>query len=363
MEKKLALVTGASGFTGGHLCRRLVSAGHRVRALIRDPRLAGELRRQGIETAQGDLRDPRSLEGALDSVEVVYHIAAAYRQGSLSRAELFAINVEGTKHLLDVAIRAGVRRFIHCSTIGVHGSVTNTPANEQSPYAPGDDYQESKMRAEKLVLEYMAGGRMPIVIFRPVGIYGPGDLRFLKLFKAIQTKRFVMLGSGEVLYHLIYIDDLIDGIVLCATEDRAVGNVYILAGKQPVKLNQLVQVIAEHLGVRPTRLRLPLTPVYVAGWICEMICKPFGINPPLYRRRVDFFRKTRSFDISKARAELGFEPRTDLQTGVALTAAWYRKNRLLSQAVAGSTIAFVANLNRGVDQYSEVFAVMGLISG
>lgn len=335
MVGKRVLVTGVSGFTGGHLCRRLVSDGHRVRALIRDASLANELHRQGLETAQGDLRDRRSLEGVVDGVEIIYHIAAVYREGRLSRKELFATNVRGTKNLLEAAIHAGVRRFIHCSTIGVHGSVKNPPANEQSPYAPGDDYQESKMHGEKLVLDYMAEGRIPIVTFRPAGIYGPGDLRFLKLFKAIQTKRFVMLGSGEVLYHLIYIDDLIDGIALCATEDTAVGNVYILAGNQPVKLNQLAQAIAEALGVRPTRLRFPLTPVYMAGWVCEMICKPLGIDPPLYRRRVDFFRKTRSFDISKARKELGFEPKIDLRTGIALTAQWYREHGLLSHAIQG----------------------------
>jgi nucleoside-diphosphate-sugar epimerase len=133
-----------------------------------------------------------------------------------------------------------------------------------------------------------------------------------------------MLGSGEVVYQMIYIDDLIDGIVLCATREEAVGKVYILTGGEPTTLNQIVRVIAEVLSVRPPWLRFPVTPVYMAGILCEMLCKPLGINPPLYRRRVDFFRKTRCFDIPKAKRELGFCPKTDLKTGIGLTADWYR---------------------------------------
>ena len=135
-----------------------------------------------------------------------------------------------------------------------------------------------------------------------------------------------MLGSGEVAYQMIYIDDLIDGILRCGTNEGAVGKVYILTGDKPVTLNRLVEVIAEALSVSAPRLHVPVTPVYVAGFILELLCKPFGIHPPLYRRRVDFFRKTRSFDISKAETQLGFKPGTDLTTGIKLTADWYREN-------------------------------------
>jgi nucleoside-diphosphate-sugar epimerase len=211
----------------------------------------------------------------------------------------------------------------------VHGHITSPPANEETPYGPGDHYQESKTEGERVVLEDMAEDRLPIVVFRPGGIYGPRDLRFLKLIKAIKTKRFVMLGSGEVIYQMIYIDDLIDGILLCGTKEQAQGKVYILTGEEPTTLNQLVQVIARALGVRPSRLHFPVTPVYVAGFICELLCKPLGINPPLYRRRVDFFRKTRCFDITKAKRELGFTPKTDLKRGIGLTVDWYRKHGYL----------------------------------
>jgi nucleoside-diphosphate-sugar epimerase len=160
-------------------------------------------------------------------------------------------------------------------------------------------------------------------------MYGPRDLRFLKLFRAIKKRRFIMLGSGEVTCHLVYIDDLMDGIILCGTQERAIGNIYILGGEGYVTLDRLATMIAEELEVPPPRLHLPLWPVYVAGFLCEALCKPLRIEPPLYRRRIDFFRNSRAFDISKAKRELGFEPKTDLRTGIRLTAAWYRKEGLL----------------------------------
>jgi nucleoside-diphosphate-sugar epimerase len=334
MAGEHVLVTGASGFTGGRLCRRLVERGYAVRALIRHPDRDCGLSSSGVKTVLGDLRDQRSLQRAVDGIDKVFHIAAVYRKENVSRREMFEINVQGTRNLLDASIEAGVRRFMHCSTTGVHGDIKHPPANEESPFAPGDHYQESKAEGERVVMEYMRNNQLPIVIFRPGGIYGPGDLRFLKLFKAIKARRFAMIGSGEVRNQLIYIDDLIDGILLCATAERAVGNVYILAGDEPATLNQLVHLIAQALEVQPTRLRIPFTPVYLAGFVCEMICRPLGLDPLLHRRRVKFFSNTRWFDISKAKTQLGFKPRIDFRTGLGCTARWYQKQGFLCCAVA-----------------------------
>jgi nucleoside-diphosphate-sugar epimerase len=325
MSAERILVTGGTGFTGGHLCERLAKEGDTVRALVRDRDRCGELSRWGVEVVTGDLRDPASLTRAMQGIDTVYHIAALYRPENVWRREMWETNVQGTQNILDAAVKGGVQRFVHCSTVGVHGDITHPPANEEAPYAPGDYYQESKAEGERVVLEYMAKGRLPIVVVRPAGIYGPRDLRFLKLFKAVKTGRFAMIGSGDVLYHMTYIDDLISGLLLCSRQARALGNVYILAGEEATSLNRLVQVMAEVLGVPAPRLRIPVAPVYLAGFMCELLCKPLGINPPLYRRRVNFFRKTRSFDISKAKRELGFAPKTDLKTGVGLTADWYRQ--------------------------------------
>jgi nucleoside-diphosphate-sugar epimerase len=329
MNAERILVTGASGFTGGHLCRRLTEAGYRVRGLVRDPARCATLLDRGVEIVSGDLRDADSLHRAVKGIDVVYHVAAVYRQANISRREMWEVNVQGTKYLLDAAAQSGVKRFVHCSSMGVHGRIKNPPGNEETPYGPGDEYQESKVAAERVVRQYMDENRIQGVVFRPAGIYGPGDLRFLKLFRAIKNGRFVMLGSGRVNYHMIYIDDLIEGILLCGTDERSVGGVYILGNESPVMLNQLIKVIAATLGVRSSKLRFPVAPIYIAGILCELVCKPFGINPPLYRRRVDFFRKNRAFDVSKAKKELGFRAKTSLETGIALTAGWYQAQGLL----------------------------------
>jgi nucleoside-diphosphate-sugar epimerase len=318
------LVTGTTGFTGGHLCERLASDGARVRALVRDPARAASTHPAGVELVAGDLRDRASLQRATAGVDTVYHIAALFRPENVSRREMWETNVDGVRNLLEAAHAAGVRRFVHCSTIGVHGDIKHPPADEESPYAPGDHYQESKAEGEKVALAWMREGKLQVSVFRPGGIYGPRDLRFLKLIRAVAHQRFVMLGSGDVRYQMVYIDDLVDGILRCGRCPAAVGEVFILTGEPAVTLNELVATIADVLGVATPRWRIPVWPVYAAGLVCEALCRPFGIQPPLYRRRVDFFRKTRWFDIAKAKRMLGFEPRVDLATGIARTVAWYR---------------------------------------
>lgn len=323
------LVTGATGFTGGHLCNRLRERGYHVRGLARSVLKADALRAQGIEPVIGDVRDANSLINAATGCDTVYHIAAAYRQEGIPDREFREVNVDGTRNMLEAATGQDVRRFVHCSTVGVHGHVSNPPVNETAPFNPGDIYQETKLEGELLARNYFQEHEMEGVVFRPVGIYGPGDTRFLKLFRHIKSGRFRMIGSGEVRYHLTYIDDLIDGIILCGTRREAAGNVYILGGEGNMTLNELVALIAGVLDVPVARRHIPVWPVYTAAALCEKICRPLRIEPPLYRRRMDFFTKDRAFDISKAKRELGYAPRIKPQEGLKITAEWYRQKGLL----------------------------------
>lgn len=323
------LVTGATGFTGGALARRLVSDGAPVRALVRDAARAAPLAALGIEIAHGDLGSATSLRKALRGIDVVYHIAAVYREQNVAPRVFRDINCTSVQRLLDAAIEAGVSRFVHCSTVGVHGHVKHPPACEDAPLAPGDLYQESKLDGERIAARYIADDRLPITIFRPAGIYGPSDHRFLKLFRGIKRGRFPMIGDGRALYHWVYIDDLVDGIIQCGTLDGAIGETFILAGPEYTTLNELVAIVAEGLDARPPWLRIPLAPIYAAAAACEALCKPMRLDPPLHRRRVDFFTKSRAFDISKARRHLGYAPRVSIREGVARTAAWYAERGLL----------------------------------
>jgi nucleoside-diphosphate-sugar epimerase len=330
MRTVRALVTGATGFIGGLLCARLARDGHFVRGLVRDPARADELRRQGIEVALGNLLEPASLEAATDGVDTVFHFAAVFRK-EVPRREIWTTNVVGAEHLLEAAERAGARRFIHCSSTSVYGLSPGTPTTESSPFVPirGDLYQESKLAAEQLVRSYATRGKMATTIFRTTGVYGPGDLRFLKLFKAIAQRRFAMIGSGKVPFSMIHIDDLLDGALRCATQPIAANNDYLLTGNNPVSLNETARIIAAAAGVPAPRFHLPVMPLYWAGWLMESTLRPLGISPPLYRRRVNFFRISRSFDNTKAKQELGFQPKFDLAAGARHTLEWYRANQHL----------------------------------
>jgi len=319
------LVTGASGFTGGCLARFLARRGDRVRALVRRRDRAAGLDASGIEIVEGDLTNRESLRRAIEGAEVVYNIAALYRDAGLPAAEYRAVNATAVGTIVELAERAGARRVVQCSTVGVHGDIKTPPANEDAPLAPGDLYQETKLDGERIGRETAARVGLELVIARPTGIYGPGDRRLFKIFGKIATGRFVMLGPGTHFYHVTYIDDLCEGFRLCATVPGAAGGTYILGGGEVPTLQQLVALTAEIAGVRPPRLRLPVWPVWLAGAACEAVFVPLGMSPPIYRRRVDFFRKSRAFDISRARRELGFSPAVRLADGIRRTLEWYRE--------------------------------------
>lgn len=315
-----ALVTGATGFTGGHLATALASQGYGVRALVRNKPET----RSAIDYVTGDLRDAAAVQRAASGVDVVYHIAAIYRQAGLKDAEYRAVNADAVRTVIEAAARGGARRVVHCSTVGVHGDVEHPPANEDAPLKPGDVYQETKLEGEKVARDAGRDTGVEIVIARPTGIYGPGDRRLLKLFKGVARRRFVILGDGRIFYHLTYIDDLVEGFRLCGEVPRAAGRTYILAGGEVTTLNELVKIVAEQAGVPAPKLHLPVWPFRLAGAACEAVCAPLGIEPPIYRRRVDFFTKSRAFDITRAREELGYAPRVGLHEGARRTLDWYR---------------------------------------
>lgn len=323
------LVTGVGGFTGGALARRLAEKGYEVRGTVRQSGDTSLLEKAGVEVVSGDIGNLDDVKRMVAGCTHVFHIAALFRRAGVPDSEYYRVNVDGTRFLLDSARESGVKRFIHCSTIGVCGHIANPPANEDTPYNPGDIYQVTKMEGEKLALNYFRSGQMNGLVVRPASIYGPGDLRLLKLFRMINSGRFVIVGNGKPMFHTVYIDDLVDGFLLAMEADILNGDVFIIAGGEYVPLNELFRMIADTLGVKAPRVRVPAWPVQILGSVMEKICIPLGISPPIYRRRVDFFTKSRAFDISKAKSMLGYSPKVSLADGLTRTAAWYRGEGLL----------------------------------
>ena len=317
------LVTGASGFTGSHLAHALVREGFRVRALVRRESAATPLLAEQVELAVGDIRDREAVRRAVEGCEQVYHLAALYRDAAAPRHAYWDVNVTGTEHVLEACAAHGVRRLIHCSTMGVHGNVSAIPSDETAAFNPGDDYQRAKLAAEERVWAWHRRTLIPTTVVRPAGIYGPGDLRFLKLFRSIRRGYFAMLGRGTTWFHAVYIDDLVRGVLLCGSRDAAVGEAFCIAGDRYVTLNEFAASIARVLGVPEPSWRVPVWPFYAAGAVCEAVCMPLKIQPPLYRRRVEFFTHNRAFSSAKAERLLGYRPQVSLEDGLRRTAEWY----------------------------------------
>ncbi|MCL5771805.1 MAG: NAD-dependent epimerase/dehydratase family protein [Actinobacteria bacterium] len=323
------LVTGATGFTGSHLVKRLLEdKNNEIRVIVRNEKKAEWLKEIGVEVIVADITDKEAVFNAVKGMDKVFHVAAAYREAGKDDSYYWNINYNGSKYIFDACLEYNIKRLVHTSTIGLVSSVKNPPSNEEEPYSPGDVYQNSKCEAEKEALRYAREKGLPVSIVRPAAIYGPGDLRMLKMFKMIAEKKWIFFGNGKAFLHMVYIDDLIDGYLLCSEKQEAIGEVFIIGGEKYVTLNKLSALIANEFKVKPPSIHLPYKPMEALAVIVEKIWKLLKIKkqPPIYKRRVSFFKKNRAFSIEKAKKLLGYNPKIDLVTGIHLTAQWYIQN-------------------------------------
>lgn len=304
----LYLVTGAAGFVGGYITKLLLDKGYQVRAMVRNPKQVEALEKLGAEVVIADMKDEKSIRTAVTGVDGIFHIAGLFRQAGLPESEFDAVNAVGTRSLFEAAINSGVSRIIHCSTVGVIEPRQDSPSTEEDPYNPADMYQRSKMEGEKIALEFYQSGNISGVVIRPAMIYGPGDERTLKIFKMVSKGSFFYVGKGDKFVHWIDVRDLVRAFLLGMQHEELNAEIYIIPGRDPIPLKEMADLIADKLGVRKPWLHLPVKPMQWLGSLCEAVCTPLKINPPIFRRRVDFYTKSRNFDGSKAKVQLGFEP-------------------------------------------------------
>jgi nucleoside-diphosphate-sugar epimerase/2-polyprenyl-3-methyl-5-hydroxy-6-metoxy-1,4-benzoquinol methylase len=331
------LITGGTGFIGSRLALKCREQGHRVRSFGQrnneaESENSRELERQGVELAFGSIMDAAEVAEAAKGIDLVVHLAAAQHEANVPDQHFWDVNVHGTRLLLEACVGAGVKRFVHGSTIGVYGDASR-PVDETSPCRPQNIYGVSKLEGERLALSYR--DRIELVVVRISETYGPGDRRLLKLFRAIQKKRFFKIGSGRNLHQLIYVDDLVDGILKASESAAGLGEVILLVGSRALTTEEMVETIADELKVKLPPFRLPLSPFTALAFLLEVLLRPLGIQPPLHRRRMDFFRKSFSFATTKARDLIGFSPQYSFQQGVAETARWYRSRGWLKDGGGG----------------------------
>ena len=329
------LVTGATGFTGSVLTRKLVRGGARVRAVARRSSNIDALADLPVEWIRGEVYDEDVVRKACEGVHYIFHVAAAFRQAKISDEQYRRVHVSSTELLANrAADNPDFKRFIHVSTIGVHSHIENPPADENYPMQPGDIYQQTKAEGEMWIKNFSEQHGLPLVIVRPAAIYGPGDRRLLKLFRMAGKKVFFILGFGKNLFHLIHVDDLTDFFIHVALVPEAEGQIYICGNSEWTNLKEMVDIIARTYGSEVHFIRLPAAPFFAAGFLAEAVCRPLGIEPPIYRRRVAFFTKDRAFDTTKMRVEAGFAPKYNNEQGLKQTALWYVEQGWIKKAVS-----------------------------
>jgi nucleoside-diphosphate-sugar epimerase len=330
-----AVVTGASGFVGGHLVRRLVSEGLDVRCLVRPRSYVSGLCSPGVETRTVNFEDPACLSPAMEGAGVVFHVAGLTR--ARTTAQYMRANVNVTRNLLWAAQRSSHRleRFVYVSSLAAAGpNPTPIPLDEDSPARPLPGYGSSKLAAERVVLR--AGDRVPVSIVRPPAVYGPGDSNFLPMFCCAYRYGIApIVGSPSKQLSLVHVADLAHGILLAGTHPRAQGRVYFIDGGIHT-LDEFISAMEGAIGTRISRLRLPAFLARFIGEVGEIKWTVTGKPQIVCRRKVEDMLQDRwTCTSARAEREIGYRPAVDLVQGVRETAQWYAGQGLLRNIRSG----------------------------
>ena len=323
------LVTGAAGFLGREVVRELLGAGHAVRASVQREAEAASVP-PGAEVAVADLLAPESLAPALAGVEIVCHCAAKL-PGKGSPAQVWAVNVEGTRNLVAAALAAGVRRLVYVSTDSVYGDGDLAAATEETPLDPGylyeGNYPRSKLEGERIVLESHAAGALEVAIIRTCFMYGPGASAGSDVLQRLAAKRVhPMIDGGGSLISLAYVSDVATAVRLAAEKPQANGRAFnVASGTYPKR--EIVTGVAAAAGRRPLLLPLPVRLLQPLAVVLHALLAPLA--PRLAARldpgRLRFARAHHAVDFARIRRDLGYEPRVDLREGLRRTFAPVRR--------------------------------------
>jgi nucleoside-diphosphate-sugar epimerase len=324
------LVTGATGFLGVHLLAALSARGYAVRALVLSAEDATSLEREHVAIYRGDVRHPETLIDPMRGVDTVFHLAAVHGLWR-PKQDYYSINVAGTEHVCRAALATGVCRLIHVSSWAVYGMGLGRPVDESFPLRPiSDSYAITKAKADELVQRFIAQDHLPGVIVRPGTVFGPGDwVNFGRMADRLKAGRAVIIGSGGNAIPFVYVTDIVEGLLLAASQERAVGQVYNVANDRPLTQEQFWRALAEEIGAKPPRLRVPYHALYGLAAIAERAASSDDPRrqPLVTRLGVKLFGTDNRIVVDKARRELGYEPRVSLREGVRLAANWYLQQR------------------------------------
>ncbi len=337
------LVTGGTGLVGHHLVAALQERGERVRALVLPTEDTTWLEERGVAVFCGDIRQPDTLIAPMRGVDTVFHLAAM--QGTwLPIEEYYKVNVTGSENVCRAAQAAGARRIVHVSSWTAYGMALGQPASEDFPLAPWHDpYWMTKAAGDERVRRLIAQEQLPVAIIRPGTIFGPGDrLNFGRIADRLRAGKGLLIGSGHNALPLVYVTDVVQGLLLCADREQAVGQAYNITNDQPLTQEEFLGAIAEELGVAPPRIHLPYHVAYAAAYVAEHAVRFTGAQRPIVTRHgVILYGTDNRHSVEKARRELGYSPRVSLREGIRYAATWYQTQQMTEAPVPASVSATV----------------------
>jgi nucleoside-diphosphate-sugar epimerase len=330
VQVETILVTGAGGFIGSHLVDDQLARGRAVVALdLNLDRLNHATMHPRCKLVPGDVRDASLLQEVAAGIDVVFHLASAHLEVNKPASYFEEINVAAVRRLLEISRAHNVKRFVHCSSVGVYGPLEELPANEETACRPDIPYEETKLAGEGVVRDFAKSNDLSFVILRPAWVYGPRCPRTLKLFRSIKKKHFFLVGNGENLRHPIYVSDMLEAFELAATKGAVDGETFLIASEEPVELRYLVEQIAKVERVPLPQLKVPPSLMKVFCAAIEGVFKLGGREPPISRRSLKFFTESSAFDIAKAKRFLGYNSKVGLDEGLSETYRFYVDNALL----------------------------------
>lgn len=328
LKGKQVLVTGATGFVGGALAERLLADGVQVRALVRDATRARDLEARGASLVVGDLADPAALAQAVAGCAVVFSVGAALRGTAL---EQYAVNVTGVRYLAEAAHKAGVQRVVHVSTIAAYGYDQPGIISEAMPLQPGaEHYGQSKALGEQVLFERAAALELDVAVIRPGMVYGPHSGFWSgKLFDFAQRRPAFLPGSGNTYCPVIFIDDLVDLLLVVAQHPAASGEVFNAVSDEPVTWRQFIGAYASLAG-HQMLWPVPVAVLRGIALLAEPLTRLFREPQPV-RGMVDvLFAGRRAYSMNKAARLLDWRPRVGLVEGIARTEPWLRETGRLA---------------------------------
>jgi len=319
------LVTGASGFIGGHLAQRLAAEGGvRVRALVRRTSRIEHLQDEDLELCYGDLTDLASLRQAMAGVDVVFHCAALAKEWGKAE-EFYQANVQGTGNMLTAAAEVGVARFVHTSSVGVYGFEPADGTDETFPcQRSGNLYCDSKIDAEELALQYYHEKGLPVTVVRVAEAYGPRSFTStVGPVLAIRMGWMELIDGGQGICNHLYVDNLVDAYLLAVAHDGAIGQIYLISDGVGTTWKEFHGYYAAMVG-KDSLPSVSKAEALRKAAEMEARAEATGRPPMVNRAAVALVTRGATFKIDKARRELGYVPQVDLEEGMQRTEAWLR---------------------------------------